>query len=95
MGWLGPEEWAAITGPISQPAADPATERVQIAETVAAFEQKAGGRAQPVEGIGGQLRRRTLGGNRQCCQHPLLRGDQPDSGMQPAPQGIDGSGLVP
>jgi len=51
-----PQEWAAITGPLSQPAADPATERVQIAEAVAVFEQKAGAKAGTTTDIGGTIK---------------------------------------
>jgi hypothetical protein len=51
-----PQEWAAITGPLSQPAADSATERVQIAETVAVFEQKAGAKAGTTTDIGGTIK---------------------------------------
>ena len=51
-----PREWAAITGPLSQPAADPATERVQIAETVAVFEQRAGVKAGTTTDIGGTIK---------------------------------------
>ena len=50
------QEWAAITGPLDEPAADPAIERIRIAETVAFFEQRAGAQAGTTTDIGGTIK---------------------------------------
>jgi hypothetical protein len=51
-----PAEWAAVTAPLREPAADAAGERVQIAETVAVFEQRAGAKAGTTTDIGGTIK---------------------------------------
>jgi hypothetical protein len=51
-----PAEWAAVTAPLAEPAADAADERVQIAETVAVFEQRAGAKAGTTTDIGGTIK---------------------------------------
>ena len=51
-----PAEWAAVTAPLGEPAADAASERVHIAETVAVFEQRAGAKAGTTTDIGGTIK---------------------------------------
>jgi hypothetical protein len=51
-----PTEWAAVTAPLAKPAADAASERAQIADAVAVFEQKAGAKAGTTTDIGGTIK---------------------------------------